>query len=274
VKIDATRYAMFWANPERYRLRECWKLQPVEPTPGTFASLLTYGRRRGTCFHELLDDAYRGVSEEQAVQDLKADGFGEKEITAAQKMAAKVREVYPDEKYLAHERLFEYPIPGSEHRMVGRIDHIMECDGDVIIGDWKSTKKRTKKEMQQKADEYCRSVQVPFYLLGATTLGFDARRFIYRLVVDDPDGVEISEYSTSRTGLELKTFAEGVDKTCDLITWMRDQYGIERTWPQVPERFGTDYAPLIGRRMYKDVIPDGYEPKREHLSLMEDSDAV
>src|SRR5579859_6048874 len=58
MKIDATRYTMFWQNPEKYRLREVWKLAPKEPKPGTFASLLTYGRRRGTCFHELMDGAY------------------------------------------------------------------------------------------------------------------------------------------------------------------------------------------------------------------------
>jgi PD-(D/E)XK nuclease superfamily len=274
MKIDSSRYNLFWSNPERYRLREIWKLAPIEPKAGTFASLLTYGRRRGTCFHELLDAAYRGVEEFQAVEELKAGGFGEKEITAALRMTAKVRERYPNEIYLAHEQLFEYPIPDSPHSAVGRIDHILKDDEGVYVGDWKTTKKRTKKEMSSKAEDYCRSSQVPFYLLGAASLGFDTKRFLYRLVVDDAEGVEISEHFTARTGLELKAFARGVHQTCELILWMKQTFGTQQPWPQLPERFADDYAPIAGRQMFPDYMPEGYEPKQEHLSLMEEPDAA
>jgi len=144
MKIDSTRYTMFWSNPEKYRLREVWKLAPKEPQPGTFASLLTYGRRRGTCLHELRDGKYRGVPVEQSIQELRDSGFGEKEIAAAQAMAAAIEEKYPNEKYLKHEVLFDAPIPGTPHSLVGRIDHILDIDGAVWVGDWKSSKKRTK----------------------------------------------------------------------------------------------------------------------------------
>ncbi len=267
MKIDASRFTLFWSNPERYRLREIWKLAPIEPKAGTFASLLTYGRRKGTCLHELFDAAYRQVPENQAVEELKAGGFGEKEIVAALRMAAKVREQYPNETYLAHEVLFEYPIPDSPHSMVGRIDHILKDDEGVLIGDWKSTKRRTKKEMSIKAEDYKRSAQVPFYLLGATTLGFDTKRFLYRLVVDS-DPVEIQEHPTTRTGLELKAFARGVHQTCELILWMKKTFGTQMPWPQLPERFADDYAPIAGRQMFPDFMPEGFEPKREHLPLM------
>src|SRR6266478_3276850 len=124
MKIDASRYTMFWSNPERYRLREVWKLAPVEPAPGTFASLLSFGRRRGTAFHEILDGAYRQVDPLVTIQELKDGGFGDKEIEVAQRMAAGVRDTYPDEKYMAHEAVFQSDIPGSSHGMVGRIDHV------------------------------------------------------------------------------------------------------------------------------------------------------
>ena len=267
MKIDASRYTMFWSNPERYRLRECWKLAPEEPKAGTFAALPTFGRRRGTCFHELLDAAYRGVSEAEAVQSLKDGGFGEKEIEVAQRMAARVRQLYPDEKYLAHEALFESPIPDSPHSLVGRIDHILERDGEVLVGDWKTSKPRSKADAARKADEYCRSHQVGFYLIGARQLGFDCRRFLYRLVQSGSDsaGVSITEHFTERTTLQLGELTRAVHITCELILWLRSTFGIERPWPQLPGPFDSDYAPIMGQRMYEGFMPEGFRPKVEHL---------
>lgn len=39
---------------------------------GTFAALLTFGRRRGTCLHEFLDGRYRQVDPLVTVQELEA----------------------------------------------------------------------------------------------------------------------------------------------------------------------------------------------------------
>lgn len=270
MKIDATRYNLFWSNPEKYRLREIWKLAPKEPRPGTFASLLTYGRRRGSCLHELRDAWYRQVPESQAVQDLRDGGFGEKEITEAQLMMAGILEKYPDEETLSHEVLFDTPIPDSPHSLVGRVDHIIRRDGETFVGDWKTSKHRTKSDFAYKGAEYCRSHQVSFYLLGARQLGFTPAGFIYRLVSCRPNrsGVEIQEFPTNRTGLQLKAFARQVHMTCELILWMKATFGIEQSWPQLPSRFDSDYASIAGTNMYEDYMPDGYEPKTEHLELM------
>lgn len=270
MKIDASRYSLFWSNPERYRLREIWKLAPIEPKAGTFASLLAYGRRRGTCFHELLDARYRQVDPLIAIQELKDGGFGNKEIDAACRMAKAVGDRYPDEEYLAHEVLFEYPIPDSSHSMVGRIDHILRDEEGPYVGDWKTSKHRSKKDIAAKLEQYGRSVQVPFYLIGVRTLGFDTKRFLYRLVIDGKKGVEIRPQFFTRTGLELDAFARQVHITCELIEWMRRTWGIEKPWPELPERFANDYASIMGRKMYCGYQPEGFEPKKEHLSLMED----
>jgi len=275
MKIDASRYTMFWQNPEKYRLREIWKLAPEEPKAGTFASLLTFGRRRGTCLHELLDADYRKVSEFEAVQSLKDGGFGDKEISVATDMARCVLDRYASERRLAHEVLFEYPIPGSSHSLVGRIDGIHESDGEVFVNDYKTSKYRPAKELGYKLDEYCRGAQVSFYLLGARQLGFDVRRFRYVLVSQQRKGpgAQISERFTERTTLELNEFARQVAMTLDLIQWMKDTYGIERPWPQLPERFDGGYLPIMGRKMYADYCPEGFTAKKEHLVLMEGVDA-
>jgi hypothetical protein len=272
VKIDATRYTMFWQNPEKYRLRELWKLAPKEPKSGTFASLLTYGRRRGTCFHEMLDGLYRKVDPAVTIQELRDGGFGEKEIKAAQDMVVAVQERYPNEVYLAHEVLFEYPIPETPHSMVGRVDHILQTDEGVIVGDWKTSKKRTKTDAAYKAAEYCRSNQVSFYLCGcrAKGLGFETNKFLYRLVQSGPDSasVQITEHPTTRTSLQLREFARGVAITCDIIEFMKERFGIERPWPMVPAPFSSDYEAIAGTRQYEGVIPEGFCEKVEHLELM------
>lgn len=264
---------MFWSNPERYRLREIWKLAPIEPKSDSFAALLTFGRRRGTCFHELLDAAYRGVPENEAIQSLKDGGFGEREINVARQMAERVRELYPSEKYLAHESLFECDIPGSPHKLLGRIDHILERDGETIVGDWKSSKPRSKRDIASKADEYCKSVQVGFYLLGARQLGFDCQRFLYRLVQSGTETarVQVTEHWTQRTSLELKGLLRSVAQTCDLIEWMTNKFGTQLAWPQVPEKFSTGYEAIAGKPCYHNYIPDGFTEKKEHLENMKEA---
>jgi len=277
VKIDASRYTMFWQNPERYRLRELWKLAPEEPKAGTFASLLTFSRRRGTCFHELRDAEYKGISEFQAIQELKDGGFGNKEIDAAKRMVAAVRDRYPDEKYLAHEVTFEYQIPSSPHVLTGRLDHIFERDGEIHVGDWKTSKHRSKKDMAFLGDKYCGGPQVGFYLLGARTLGFDARRFTYRLVFDrrsgGTTGVQIVERDAPRTGLELKRLERDVHQTCELIEFLKSTFGIQQSWPTIYEPFDGGYAPILGKQMYDNYLPDGFTEKIEHLeTMMEDEE--
>ena len=269
MKIDSSRFNLFWSNPDRFRIREAWKLQPEEPKSGTFASLLSFGRRRGTAFHEFRDGAYRGISDFQIKEDLKNGGFSEHEISVAEYMAQCARERYPDEKYLAHEATFEYAIPNSPHSLVGRIDHIFERDGKVWVGDWKTSKYRPKRELDFKGDEYCRSTQVGFYLLGSRALGFDCRDFLYRLVHSERKGprAEIREYPTQRTTIELNQLARSVHQTCELILWMRAEFGIEKHWPVLPEKFTSGYDTVLGRSLYEGYVPEGFEPKREHLSI-------
>lgn len=268
---------MFWANPERYRLRECWKLAPVEPAAGTFASLLSYGRRRGTCFHEMLDASHKGISDFQAIQELKDGGFGDKEIEAATRMVAAVRDRYPDEKYLAHEVVFEYPLPNSPHILTGRVDHILERDGEVLIGDWKTSKHRSKKDSAFLIDKYCGGPQVDFYILGVRALGFTPGRFTYRVVFDrrsgSSAGVSIVERDAPRTGLDLKRLERDVHKTCELIEFLKATFGVEESWPQLWEPFDRGYSSIAGTKQYKGFIPEGFTTKIEHLeTMMEDED--
>ena len=278
MKIDASRFSMFWANPERYRLREIWKLTPKEPSMDSFAGLLSFGRRRGTCFHELMDADYRGILEPQAVQDLIDGDFEEKAIATGLRMKAAVKTRYFNETYLAHESLFEYQIPGSPHIMTGRIDHILSDEDGPVIGDWKGSNSPTKKEMQKKIETYKNSAQVDFYLIGATTLGFNTGRFLYRVLENVPRRppkiahVKIHEAWTERTGLQLDRFSQYVHVTCEMIEFLKRTFGVENPWPVLHEPFDRGYGAILGRKRVEGLeLPEGFTEKIEHLeSMMED----
>lgn len=275
MKIDASRYNLFWSNPERYRLREIWKLAPIEPKADSFAALLTYGRRRGTCTHELLDGKYRGVPREQSIAELKDGGFGDKEIAAALRLVSAVEERYPGEAYLAHEAVFEYQISDSPHVMTGRVDHILPSiqeGAPPIIGDWKSSRKRTKKEMAALIDSYKASAQVSFYMLGVPTLGFAVGDFLYRILEDrgPKEKPRIYEAWTTRGSLELAKFARGVHQTCELIEWMKRTFGVENPWPNLWEPFDKGYSSMLGQKMFEGFMPEGFTERVEHLETMDD----
>ena len=272
MKIDASRFTAFWSNPDKFRLREYWRLSPVEPSAGSFASLLSFGRRRGTVFHEFMDGNYRQVTAEQTVQEVKDGGFSDKEISVAKGMAEVALARYGAQEYLAHEALFEVAIPDSSHSLVGRIDSVVRVDDEVFVRDYKTSKYRTKKELTYKGAEYCRGVQVPFYLLGARSLGFEPTRFVYSLVSPskrDNSGFQITEFSTERTAAELRQLMRSVHITCELILWLKGTFGVEQAWPVLPETFSSGYESLLGRRMYPEFIPEGYQPKIEHLPIAE-----
>lgn len=273
MKIDKTRFEMFWKCPDQYRLREVWNIQPIEPAEGTAERKRQFGKFQGICFHELMDGLYHGVSLEETAAKLE-DNFGLDEIEGALNLAKGIRDNYPPEVYLAHEAQFEYLVPGSSHSLVGRIDHIFERNGEILVGDWKTHRYRSESARSKKADEYCRSAQVDFYLLGARALGHDPRAFTYRLVSNRGDGgsarVEVKEFRAERSDRELTNFARAVSMTCDLIETWKAKYDPQLPWPVFPTEYPTGFEPRLGKAMYHGFMPDGFESKREHLELLKE----
>jgi len=269
MKIDSSRLNLFYQNPDRFRLRELCRLSPKEPAANTWAATLSFGRRRGTAFHELMDAAYRQVPENEAIESLNSGGFSAKEIEVATAMYRAATARYSSDEYLAHEVLFEAAIPNSPHSIVGRIDSVVRRDGEVFIRDYKTSKYRSKADLARKGEEYCRSTQVGFYLAGARSLGFDPTRFVYSVLHSgrDNSGISISEFSTTRTSLQLNELMRTVDQTCEMILWLKEKYGIQRSWPNLPERFTTGYEEILGHPAYPGFVPDGFEPKVDHLPI-------
>ena len=252
MRIDSTRFTKFLANPERYRLSQLWNLAPIMPKPGTMARMFMRGRMRGSAFHEILEDK----TPDPLI-------YTPEEISAAEEMADLVRTQYSEEKVICIEREFEYRT--YDHVAVGRIDRIVESKEGSLIVDFKTCGKCTKKELAERIASYVASAQPRFYSLGSGYSDFE-----YRIVQRD----KIIPVRFSLGALELKKFSRHISMICSTIEHWTKAYGIEQPWPQLHERYTTGFEPLLGKRMYDGYMPEGFEKRNEHLSIIEERTEV
>lgn len=260
MKIDASRYRLFCTNPEEFRLRYLWNLSP-DAGSGQH-SQTTFGRRRGSAFHDLLDGVpYAGLEEK----------YGDTAAQVALEMfeANQSYSTRLQDEIVWREREFCKAVPGSEHRLVGRIDTLIRRFGTEKILDYKTTKLRTKVDMASYRDGHAQSPQVDFYMIAT-----GVRDFIFRFLWKDAKGcIQISEREVHRAAWELRAFQDSVVMIADTITHWIATYGIEQPWPRAislpvrPENY--PYAPIYQRSIYEgsQSTLEGFHPRVEHLAL-------
>ena len=172
MKIDATRYKLFLTNPEEFRIKYLWNIAADSGT-GQHA-LITFGRRRGSAFHDLLD----GVRDAQLLSDKYGKDAYERALLlfeADQMYSARLLdEVVWREKEFC-KRLFQAYRESTDHYIVGRIDTLMHRFNEEFLLDYKTTKKRTKADMQNYRNALAQSPQVDFYMLAT-----GIRKFVFR----------------------------------------------------------------------------------------------
>lgn len=259
-KIDASRYRLFRTNPEEYRLRYLWNIA-ADSGKGQH-SLITFGRRRGSAFHDLLDGKpYAGLEEKygDTAAQVALEMYEENQAYSARIL----------DEVLWREKEFCKSLPGSSHKMVGRIDTLMRRYAEEFPLDYKTSKARTKADMQSYRDAHAQSPQVDFYMLAT-----GIRRFVFRILwKDSKKKIHISELEVRRAEWELKAFQRSVVMVADTIQDWIQKYGIEQSWPRAdklavaPENY--QYAPIYQRNIYPGM-PDcleGFHSRQEHLSL-------
>lgn len=267
MKIDASRYSLFLTNPEEYRLKYLWNLSPSMAKDA--ADLSTYGRRRGTAFHEMTDGKDAG--------DLKH--LGDTAVKTASLMHEANQDFGKDTTVIWREKEFNIAIPDSQHRMVGRIDQLVERWDERFILDLKTSKHRTKEDMSRLFDAYRQSPQVDFYLLAVP----EVEKFVYRILSKKtvapskknpkPEPVvEIHEIEVYRQKFELAATQRSVDMVCDTIEFWVGAFGIEKPWPRAialkvaPENYS--YSSIYQRSMFEGAEWEGFEKRTEHLDCM------
>lgn len=258
MRIDSSRYRLFRENPEEYRLKELWKIVPDGSGQPSFSS---HGRRRGTAFHDLMDGKEPDAS------------LGEDAIATARSMYETNKTYGRDTKVLWQEREFDIAIPDSPHRMVGRVDSMVERYEEVFIQDYKTTRNRTKAEMDDYRSKLQQSPQVDFYLCAHP----EASKLVYRILWKKPTKagpvINISEVTCTRTQWQLDAFRRGVHMTCETIEMWIGRFGIEKPWPVAialpvsPEMYSYK-DDVYGRNIYTVEGLEGYRPRVEHLDCL------
>lgn len=240
-------------------MKYLWNLQ-ADSGKGSHA-LITFGRRRGSAFHDLLDGVRDGLEEKYGA-----------DATAVAREMFEANEQYSGrllDEIVWREKEFCKNIPGSEHQMVGRVDTMVRRWDEEFILDYKTTKHRTKADMQNYRNAHAQSPQVDFYMMAT-----GKRKFVFRFIWrDTKKRVQIAELEVRRAEWELKAFAQGVVMVADTIEHWIQKYGIEKPWPRAttlavaPENY--QYAPIYQRTIYDGMQHnlEGFHTRVEHLSL-------
>jgi hypothetical protein len=226
-------------------------------------ALATFGRRRGSAFHDLLDGVpYEGL---EAKYGDTAARVALEMYEANQAYSARLL----DEVVWREKEFCKAVLVNSGHHMVGRIDTRMRRYDEEFILDYKTTKARTKVGMQAYRDALAQSPQVDFYLIAS-----GLRRFVFRILWRDAKKVvRISELEVRRAEWELKAFTQGVVMVADTIEFWKAKYGIEQPWPRAvalptnPDNYS--YRPLYQRAIYEGMQDnlEGFRTRVEHLNL-------
>jgi hypothetical protein len=267
LKIDASRYSLFLTNPEEFRLRYIWNLTTSKA--GGDLSLRSFGRRRGTALHLLTE----GQEPDAAMRK----ALGDDAVNTAILMH-EANSKYDEATALEvmwREKEFLIPIPDSPHQMMGRVDCMAQRPGsDPFILDLKGSKHRTKSDFYALCEGYRRSPQVDFYLIAHP----EVREFVFRILMKTPatktkkSFIKIQESTARRQPFQLRAVQRNVHMVCETIEFWTKSFGVEKPWPaavKLPTSWENySYAGIYQRDMYDEVIPDGFEPRKEHLDCM------
>jgi hypothetical protein len=281
--IDQTRYDAFWANPEKYRLTYECNLVPC---------VLPYGLARGIAMHTIAEELAQGKTREEV--DLILQGkipgsrgmiqepINEHARTMAWALWDELDRQYPlfgdpNCRLVASEAEFKFQIPGSRHFMAGRIDQIIERNGQLWCGEFKTA--NAKKSFDKVSEEWQQKSQADFEIIGARSLGYNVEGVWVRTIVEkNPPVVWPLEVRRSEHALQYKMLQ--VHETCETIELYRNVFGIDNPWPHVPFNWpcckggACEYERICGRRFSELTEADleDFKPRKEHLDCMNDVD--
>lgn len=258
MRISYSKYSAFLSNPERYRLSYVLGITPEgDETP----SFMNLGRRRGRCFHSILE----GRKTNTLDRDALIKEHGADLVDRCERLA----EVLPDlGDFLLTEQSFTVPIGDGKHQINGRLDHIFMDGDNKRVGDFKTTKgTRTKKEQSEYYGELETSSQSHFYLHAAAALGHPTDLFTYHVLLDRKDKDSKPRYVPLELvagSAEVARTMAGVYAACEAIEGLLERVGPDKPWPHsnhwpcCGDKFFCGYQGICGRQMPKGFTPQGF----------------
>lgn len=262
--LDQTRYEAFWRNPEKYRIEYELNLRP---------KALDYGLSRGLAFHIIAEESAMGKSKEEIEARLAEEGLSGKAVAVAWQLYAEYARRYPQGEVVLVEQEFIAPIPGSPHSMAGRIDQILPRNGELWVGELKTA--NAKRSYDAITEEWKTKRQADFEIIGARHLGHDVKGVWVRVVVEGTPP-KVYEVEARRSEQQLRLTQLSVHQTCEIITLMRDTFGINTPWPHHTLNWpcstsGKCEFEGICQQAFENLTPadlEGFKPREEHLECL------
>jgi hypothetical protein len=273
MKIDQGRYKLFWRNPEMYRL-----VYEIGIVPET----ADWSLQRGTAFHVIADMQARGATDEQIDAVLRGeqpDSSGrylkltEQAIDSGRALWNRCQKSDLAQAHVvASEAEFEFDCFDSPHKGVGRLDRVIEYDGELWVLEFKTTHPRRTQE--QLINSWKGDVQADFEILGAESLGFEVRGVIVQYVVEDTPPRLMMPIPVIRSPQELDTTRVNIHNTCEIIELLRRLNPLNIPWPHLDTSWpcsARDRCPfrdLCQKVSNWDSMPPGFERRVEHLRIL------
>jgi hypothetical protein len=276
VRIDNSRYSAFTSNPEMYRLVYEKNYVPVTQSyyfgRGIHLHQLNEARNKATVSMKNLKSVDQKISS-------KSKQMGEALFAAYAKRwnGDKTFLLLHDAGVPLAEVEFDLPIPGSPHRIVGKMDEIVQYNGDPWVGDIKTA--NAKASEAKKKIEFGFASQPIFYINAARMLGYPVKGMVYRVVTEHtPPKHWVIE--SKRTDYQLAQGLISIHQIAETIQMYKKTFGIEKPWPHLwpypcnyPQYDGSptcEYAGICNRPSY-DLTEEDLEQftiRIDHLDVM------
>lgn len=269
--IDQTRYSCFLRNPEYFRLKYVKNLAVPRASAG-------YGLQRGTAFHVLAEMEHAGATAAEIDTALQAQVPDEK----ARKQGKIMHEAHKRANFmsgkvskLAAEVEFCFAIPGSPHKMAGRIDAILDYKGATWCGETKTANGRV--TYDQLVHDWRYNPQADFEIIGARMSGYNAVGVLVQTVKEGTPPIVLPDIEVVRHVDALNVLCLNVHQVCETITMYRNTFGDDEPWPHFAGCYpcnsakdACEFKDICGKptRVLSPVVLAKFVPREEHLNVI------
>lgn len=268
MRLDNSRARLWHKCPAAYQERYIWKIQKdyaIGKAPAT-----TFGKRQ----HELLEEYSLGRAG-GSIYEPSADPGVEDE---AQVMFEAYKAFYPQEPWevVDVEKLFEVPLPDSEHTYTGKVDLIVrdKKTATLQIVDHKTEKRGGKSNLP---GVWAAKAQVSLYLWAAQQIYNEPFGSIVLNVLtrQSPKGQKPPEFrrdNLQRTPAQQEEAVRNIVWVADQIEQMEREFGREDMWAQDRDncQVGNSACEYRDLHLYgrdERLIQIAYRPAEEYLNL-------
>ena len=234
----------------------------------------------GIAMHSAADMDFKGMSEQWLQIELERQGIQPNYMQVGLGYYSVLKDYLAtrEGRRIASEIEFEIPLD-SGHYFCGKIDGIAEANGVQFVDEFKTAGAQRKDYEFRK--EFKAAPQCCGELIGARFLGYRPEWIqVTHVIKADPPFVKLPPIVETRTAYELNQHLRSVQMVCDMITMLREKYGIEEPWPHwIHSLWASDvrgscnndwceYKEICQRPYEAGNYPAGFKERTEHLECI------